>query len=203
MHHTGGPGWRITMDCYGPLLIALYIRDVSGLGASGEPAVSPAVPEVHAASHHHLTAEVGGEPALRTEWEAWWHQLLRQYPAQTTELQPPGFPAFQNSPALRRVMQAHFGAALAWGRDRLGEYVRLEAERDLSGANRILADLMQDRELELGRSARDFSFSIIELPLSEPRAWFLEPDRMVMSMSLMEDPEAFRSFVQPVVEMLV
>ena len=40
MHHTGGPGWRITMDTSGPMLIALYVRDAAGLDTAGHPALS-------------------------------------------------------------------------------------------------------------------------------------------------------------------
>lgn len=50
----------------------------------------------------------------------------------------PGFNAFGNSPALRRVLQAHFGAALTWARERLEEYEKLEAEREASGATLLL-----------------------------------------------------------------
>ena len=39
MHHTGGPGWRITMDTSGPMLIALYVRDATGLDTAGNPAL--------------------------------------------------------------------------------------------------------------------------------------------------------------------
>ena len=31
MHHTGGTGWRITMDTCTPMLLALYLRDVAAL----------------------------------------------------------------------------------------------------------------------------------------------------------------------------
>ena len=119
------------------------------------------------------------------------------------ELGPPGFRAFSNSPALRRVLQAHFGAALTWARERRGEYVALEAEREASGAAQLLADMVDDRLLEVGRPARDFTLTIIELPLAEPRAWYLEPDKIIMSHELLSQPELFRSYVQPVVDLLV
>lgn len=202
MHHTGGPGWSITMDTSGPMLIALYLRDAAGLDGAGRPALSPAAPKISHADHTHLTAEVGGMSALKTEWEAWWDQLLKAHPQMAPEIAPPGFQAFGNSPALKRVMQAHFGAALNWARERRSEYAELEAERVASGAVQLLADLVEDRLLEIGRSSRDFTLTIIELPLKEQRAWYLEPDKMIMSHELLSEPEVFRSFVQPVVELL-
>ncbi|UVJ38426.1 hypothetical protein [Arthrobacter sp. CJ23] len=202
MHDTGGQGWRITMDTSRPMLIAFYLKEVAGLDGAGTPSLSHAAPKVRQADHTHLTAEVGGVHALKTEWEAWWEQLIRAHPKQAPELVPPDFKAFGNSPALQRVLQAHFGAALGWARDRLDEYSELEAVREASGAASVLGDMVEDRLLEVGRSSRDFSLTIIELPLKEPRAWYLEPDKMIMSHKLLSQPEVFRSYVQPVVDIL-
>ena len=203
MHHTGGSGWQITMDTSGPMMIALYVRDAAGLDGAGRPALSHAAPKVHHADHAHLTAEVGGLSALKTEWEAWWEQLLKAHPQMSPELSPPEFGAFGNSPALQRVLQAHFGSALTWVRERRSEYAELEAERVASGSDQLLDDMVDDRLMEVGRSSRDFNLTIIELPLNEQRAWYLEPDKIIMSHDLLSQPELFRSYVQPVVEMLV
>ncbi|HEV7168117.1 MAG TPA: hypothetical protein VGN49_09120 [Micrococcaceae bacterium] len=203
MHHTGGPGWRITMDTSGPMLIALYLRDVAGLAGAGTPALCAAAPAVRPADPHQLVAHVGGIEALRTEWEWWWDALQQHHPEMLPELSPPHFSAFSEGRALQRVLQAHFGAALTWARERQSEYRRLAAERETLGATDLLAELVQDREMELGRNARDFTLTILELPLAEPRAWFMEPSRLIMSQDLLDDPEIFRSYVQPVVELLV
>jgi hypothetical protein len=202
MQQTGGAGWQITMDTSGPMLIALYIRDAAGLDGAGRPALSHAAPKIHHADHSHLTAEVGGMNALKTEWEAWWEQLVKAHPKMVPELSPPSFPAFSNSPALRKVLQAHFGSALTWARERRSEYAELEAEREASGACQLLGDMVEDRLMEVGRSSRDFALTIIELPLNEQRAWYLEPDKIIMSHELLSQPDVFRSYVQPVVELL-
>jgi hypothetical protein len=203
MHQTGGSGWQITTDTSGPLMIALFVRDAAGLDGAGHPAVSHAAPKVRHADHSHLTSDVGGVSALKTEWEAWWEQLLKAYPQTSPELTPPDFEAFGNSPALQRVLQAHFGAALTWARERRSEYAQLEAERVASGSDQLLGDIVGDRLMEVGRKSRDFNLTIIELPLDEQRAWYLEPDKILMSHELMSQPELFRSYVQPVVEILV
>jgi hypothetical protein len=203
MHHTGGPGWRITMDTSGPMLIALYVRDAAGLDTAGHPALCHVTPKIRPSDHSNLIAEVGGPAALKTEWEAWWEQLLKAHPEMSPVLSPPGFRTFSNSPALRRVLQAHFGAALTWARERRAEYLAMEAERETNSNNQLLADMVEDRLLEVGRGAREFSLTIIELPLAEPRAWYLEPDKIIMSEELLSQPELFRSYVQPVVDLLV
>ena len=203
MHHTGGPGWQITMDTSGPMLLALYLKDSAGLAGAGMPPVAPALPKIRETDHHQLTAHVGGLPALRREWEAWWAALIRKHPEMTPELTPPGFAAFHGAPALQRSLQAHFGTALTWARERRSEYERLERRREEAGATDILREIVEERQLEVGDGARDFSLTIIELPLAQERAWLVDTDKVVMSQSLLQDKETFRSYLQPVVELLV
>jgi len=203
MQHTGGPGWRITMDTSGPMLIALYIRDVAGLDGAGNPALSHISPQVRPADHSRLTAHLGGTDALRGQWEEWWETLLARHPRMEPDMTPPTFPAFAGMPALQRVLQAHFGAALTWAREQSSAYSTMVAQRETLGSRKILEDLVQNREMELGRNARDFTLTIVEMPLAEERAWFIEPDRLIMSQHLLDNHEEFLSYVQPVVELLV
>jgi hypothetical protein len=185
------------------MLLALYLRDVAGLAGAGSPAVSPVLPTVRTADPRQLTAHVGGTSALRGEWEQWWEDLVRERPGNATKLAAPSFPAFADSPALQRLLQAHFGAAMSWSRARMAEYNELAQEREAQGRSGLIRELIQDREMELGRAARTFELKLIELPLCEPRAWFVEPDRILMSQTLMDDEETFRSYVQPIVELMV
>lgn len=203
MHHTGGPGWRITLDTSGTMLLALYLRDAAGLHGAGDPAVSPAEPKVRLIDPRQAVARAGGVEALRIEWACWWEGLAAGKPSAVTVLDPPGFLAFTGSPALQRFCQAHFGAALSWGRERKVEYTRLEAARQITGEPRLLGQLVEEREMELGRNARSFTLNIIELPLLELRAWYIEPGRLIMSKHLLDDEDALRSFLQPIIELLV
>ncbi|WP_218712452.1 hypothetical protein [Arthrobacter sp. BF1] len=203
MHHTGGPGWRITLDTCTPMLMALYFRDVAGLAGAGTPALSHVAPAVRAADHSMLISGVGGVAALRDQWEFWWSRLLQAHPSNEPNISPPDFPELAGLPALQRVAQAHFGAAVSWSREQEQVYSSMAAQRETLGGHKILADLVQNREMELGRSSRDFTLTIVEVPLAEPRAWFIEPNRLIMSSHLLDDQENFRSYVQPVVDLLV
>ncbi len=191
------------MDTSGPLLIALYLRDLCALSGAGRPEISELQPRIRPVETRQLIDPVGGDQLLRFEWEQWWSQLLGVFPGGPPELTPPDFPGFAGNPALQRILQAHFGTALVWTRERIADYQIIAARRETMGDTALLSRLVQDRELELGRHAREFTLTMVELPLAEPRAWFLEPDRILLSQELLEDSEMFRSFVQPVVEMLV
>lgn len=203
MHHTGGHGWQITVGTSATMLIALYLRDTAGLDGAGTPAISSAHPEVRPADPRQLTASVGGTYALREQWEQWWEPLARGHPRAIEVVTPPHFPEFNHAPALQRLLSAHYGAALSWARARKHEYHVLESERAAGDANDLLGDLVEERQLELGREAREFSLQMIELPLSQPRAWWIEPDRLIMSQRLSQHEELLRSYVEPVLEVLV
>lgn len=191
------------MDTSGPMLLALYLKDHAGLNGAGMPPVAPAQPRVREADHHQITQHVGGLPALRREWEAWWQHLIENHPEMSPAVDPPNFRAFGEAPALQRSLQAHFGSALTWARERRAEYERLEKEREAAGATDVLREIVEERQLEVGPAARDFRLTIIELPLSEDRAWLVNADKVIMSQSLLSDAEAFRSYLKPVVELLM
>lgn len=203
MHHSGGHGWSITVDTSSIMLTALYLRDAAGLEDAGEPAVSPVSPKVRVADPRQAVAQSGGVGDLRDQWCQWWQPLAGGDLDAVTVVDPPYFTVFDDSPALRSYCRAHYGAAMTWGRERQREYTNLEALRVTTGRAEIFADLVEEREMELGRDSRTFKLNIIELPLSEPRAWYIEPDRLLMSQSLPDDEEGLRSFVQPVIELLV
>ncbi|WP_138442412.1 hypothetical protein [Sinomonas susongensis] len=203
MHQTAGPGWRVTIDTSDPMLLALYLKDNAGLTGAGFPPLAPAEPHIRECDHHQLTQHVGGVEALRREWEEWWSQLVADQPDGVPDVSPPEFTAFSAAPALQRSLQAHFGSALAWAGERRAEYERIEARREARGEAQFLAEMVAGRQLEAGPLAKDFDLRIIELPLAEDRAWLVASDKMIMSQWLMDDAEAFRSFLAPVLEILV
>lgn len=200
---TPQAGWTITVDTAPMLVLALYIREAAGLGPCGHPQLSPLLPGVRHADPHRLTAGAGGVDGLRGEWELWWHGLCLGAEHAVDRLTPPSFAEFAGSPALRRYLQAHFGSALLWSRERVAEYQQVADTRDALDRHRILERLVEERELDVDRSARPFRLQIIELPLAEKRAWFVEPDRLLVAHTLLGDEQATREYLEPVLELLV
>ncbi len=184
------------------MCFALYLRDCAGLGVIGQPAVCPVKPAVHCVSPRQVVHDVGGMTALRVEWEAWWYELVAHYGNGTALPTPPDFPELTSMPALQRLTHAHYGTALTWTQERDAAWRQRSLKRMHDGGQRCFGDLVRERELELGRPARHFSLSVIELPLSETRAWYVEPDRLILSEDLYDDEATFRSYVQPVVEII-
>ncbi|MBE0008914.1 MULTISPECIES: hypothetical protein [unclassified Arthrobacter] len=200
MMSTGGPGWQIVADSSPVLLFSLYLRDCAGLEAAGSPLLPPVIPPVRRVDPSHLVHAAGGLTVLRIEWETWWHQLVGD--CFNAEATAPQFPELDSLPALQLLAQAHYGAGLDWARERRIEYAALARRRGRSRQRDPFEQLVQERELELGRDALSFTLQVVELPLSEARAWFVEPGTLLMSQDLAADPPTFSSYVRPVVELL-
>jgi len=203
LHAASGNSAYFTVDTSEVLLVALYLRDRAGLARTGRPALPPLIPAVRKGATRRLTESVGGRAALRVEWEAWWHSLLAHRVRDAVLPVPPLFEALDGMPALKALLQAHFGTAMEWAQERCAEYALHAGSRGADSMDYLLSRIIQERELELGRSARRFTLEVIELPLGVRRAWWVEPDKLLMCQELFDDERSFRSYVEPVVRMLV
>lgn len=202
MHVNGAPSWKVGVGTSLTMCFALYLRDCAGLGVIGQPALSPVKPPVRCVNPQQVVHAAGGVTALRVEWEAWWYELVAHHGNGMALPTPPDFPEFDSMPALQRHTHAHYGTALEWTQERDAAWRQRELRRLHDGGRRSFGELVRERELELGRPARNFSLSVVELPLSETRAWYVEPDMLILSENLYDDEATFRSYVQPVVEII-
>lgn len=201
MYEFRGEGWQVSARSHGQMLLALYMRDLAGIEHRGPPEIAPLAPMVKP----HAAGEVSGYRAaeLRQEWQDWWHRILRQDPADEAMFTPPGFPYFADSPTLQRILRAHYGAALSWSRERLAEYTQVSADHHASGRRRLLEEMIAARALELDREPRSLHLKMVELPLAQRRAWFVEPDTVILSQDLPRDADLYRSFLEPVIRFLL
>lgn len=213
MYERSGDGWRVSADTHEQVLLALYFRDLAGIPHADQPMLCPLSPPVRPVAAPEVPRH--GAAELRQEWQQWWRRLLRHdlqehdggpaghpRPGLDALLDPPRFPAFDDSPTLQRLMRAHYGAAFSWVEARLLEYGEVSREHTASGRRAALERLVQDRELESDLPAASISLNLVELPLAEPRAWFVEPRTVIMSQELPRHEELFRSYLQPIVGML-
>lgn len=202
MSHPATAGPRVTVDTSQALLVALYLRDRAGLHGAGSPSLPPVVPAVPSLDVHRLITR-GGRPAeLRVEWEAWWHTLVRSRTEEAVLPLPPEFASLDGMAALTSLVRAHVGVAMEWAEERCAEYALLAGARGSSRTEDLMGRILQEHELELDRPLRAFTLELVELPLGVARAWWVDPDRMLICSSLMDDEHAFRTYVEPVVRML-
>jgi hypothetical protein len=198
------PGYSayFTVDTSEVLLVALYLRDSAGFRGIGRPALPPVTPTVRSVDTRRLLEPFGGSAALRVEWEAWWHSLLAHRISDAVLPAPTRFEALDGMEALKTLLRGHFGAAMGWAEERCAEYALHAGSRGADSMEYLLARMIQERELELGRAARRFTLQVIELPLGVRRAWWVEPDKLLMCQELFDDERSFRSYVEPVIRML-
>lgn len=201
MYEFRGDGWHVSAQSHGQMLLALYVRDLAGIDHPGLPAIARLDPLVKP----HAAAEVPGYRAaeLRQEWQDWWHRILHLEGASEPVFSPPTFPYFNDSPTLQRLLRAHYGSALSWSRERMAEYSHVSSEHHASGRRRLLEEMITDRALELEREPRPMRLKMVELPLAQRRAWFVDPDTVILSQDLPRDPELYRSFLEPVIRFLL
>lgn len=201
MYEFRGAGWQVSAHSHGQMLLALYVRDLAGIEHSGAPEIAPLAPPVKP----HAAAEVSGyrTAELRQEWQDWWHRIVRDDPTVQDTFSPPEFPDFADSPTLQRILRAHYGSALSWSRERQAEYTQVSSEHRASGRRRVLEEMITERTLELDRAPHAMHLKLVELPLSQHRAWFVDPDTVILSQDLPRDAELYRSFLEPVIRFLL
>lgn len=200
MYLTEGDGWMVSTNTHRQMLLALYIRDLAGIHPVGMPEISPLNPKVKPAAAHEVQRQQPTE--LRQEWQSWWENILAVSPDAELEHEP-DFSRFADSPMLRDLMRAHYGSAISWADDRVTEYEALARRLARNGSRTLLERMIDEQILEMERDPKSFTLNLIELPLTEPRAWFVEPSMVILSQHLIEDPDLYRSYLQPVINFVI
>lgn len=89
--------WRFAIDEPQSLLIALFVRDASGLRAELEPDIPPLEPVVP------LIGGSGSNVIASGQWANWWHQLLEGGGFWPDEKRPSDLPRLTQDPAIQRL----------------------------------------------------------------------------------------------------
>lgn len=218
MQLAGTTSWRMGTDEPQSLLMALYVRDVSGLLAKVEsdiPPLVPATPFGEIRSSAEITAA--------TQWAEWWQQLLEgggfwpddKRPSDFPILihdpeiqklfywpsrhQPPGFYGLSDMPELQALVRRHFEAARIWSEARHQEFAALTNARQ-----RVFleSEIVRSVERGLGRTSRPFALDIRVLPVAGVQAWRLSTRRALVTRALFRDRAAYRDWLQPIIEEL-
>jgi hypothetical protein len=218
MHVAGTRSWAISTDEPLMLLLALYVRDASGLHPHPEldiPALEPAVlPEISSAV---------AEDAAVNQWEAWWREILEGGGFWPDDLDPrdfarvrvdpriqklqywpsrnagPDFPGLDERRELQALARRHHKAGLAWGSARKDEWIALEQTRHRLA---LESNVVKSVERSLGRTARPFRLDLRLLPVAGSYAWRLSADRALLSLAMYRDRGAYEHWLTAVIEEL-
>ena len=148
MQLAGTMSWRIGTDEPQSLLLALYVRDVSGLRPLLDREIPPLEPELPFGEAPSATDTIAS-----TQWADWWHQLLEgggfwpdgKHPPDLSRLthdteiqrlfywpsrhQPPDFVGLSDMPELQVLVRNHFDRARVWMEARHQEFGALSSAR--------------------------------------------------------------------------
>lgn len=198
MVQDSGSGWKVSADTHKEMLLALYIRDLAAIEPLGAPSLAPLSPRVKPAAARELNGVSAGE--LRQEWHSWWESIIADTHPDIDIEREPDFADFSDSPSLQHLLRAHYGNAYTWTQRRLGEYQEYALDHTTEQLA-LLGQLFAERELE-GKNVSQMHLKLVELPLAERRAWFVEPDTVILSQELMRDETLFRSYLAPIIDLL-
>lgn len=85
----------------------------------------------------------------------------------------------------------------------MDEYREVSSDHHASGRRSLLEEMIIDRARKLPRRPKPMELKLVELPLSEQRAWFVDPDTVILNQDLARDAELYRSFLEPVIRFLL
>lgn len=199
MSVAGESSWRASESMPQALMTALYLRDAAGLDVRVATIVPPLDPAVDLDARLALFAT---EHAAR-DWAEWWEALLDPHP------EIGGIPLVVLDPILttnlggdlRRLIEAGYHDAQIW----LSERSRAYAQERTHGphSDRILiTHVTRAVEQRLGRRAAPFRLRISVLPVEGVWGRRVRPGHALVSRRLRADGEAFRAFIEPVIEEL-
>lgn len=215
MQVAGTTSWRIAIDEPQSLLLALYVRDASGLRPEVDPdipALEPAVPFGEKASHAPTVASA--------QWTDWWQLLLEgggfwpehKNPSDLARLtddpaiqrlfywpsqhMPPDFAGLSRAPELQAFVRKHHKVARVWSEARKHEFLELSSARQ-----RVFleSEIVRTIERRLGRTVRPFALDIRVLPVASVQAWRLSTGRALVSRALFMDRVAYREWLEPMI----
>jgi hypothetical protein len=218
MQLAGTTSWRMGTDEPQSLLMALYVRDISGL----RPQVDPDIPTVEpAVPFGEKRAQV--DSLASAQWADWWQQLLdggglwpdHKSPPDMSRLRhdpelqrifywpsrhlPPDFVGLSGTPELQALVRRHYEAARVWSEARKHEFVALTAARQRVS---LEWEIVRTIEQGLGRKARPFELDIRVLPVEAVHAWRLSPKRALVSRALFRDRAAYGKWLRRIIEEL-
>lgn len=216
MQLAGKASWKIGVDEPQPLLIALYVRDATGL----RPRITPDIPRLQPAVP--ATEEQLSVDSLATaQWAEWWERLLDGGGFWPDHKKPSDLPkliedpeiqrlfyrptrdlassAPSETPELQRLVHRHHQAAVLWSEARHHEIAALSSNRERGP---LESEVVRKVERVLGRKARPFELDVRVLPVAATQAWRLSPSRALISRALYSDHAAYREWIQPIIEEL-
>jgi len=202
-------------------MLALYVRDASGLQVS----MVPPLPALDPSVQPEFDVLVS-DRAVSSQWAAWWVRLLdgggfwpdhvaptdfvtaRQDPDVDrlfywrSRYVGPNFPGLEASPELQSLARKHNDAATSWIGERRSEFATLSIDRSRRGLDPV-GEIVRSLEHDLDRPIRPFRCDIRVLAVEGSSGWLLSPSRAIVTMNMWKDVDAYSAWLRQVIRALV
>ncbi|NHC15953.1 hypothetical protein [Motilibacter deserti] len=167
--------------------MALYLRDLAGVGPYVLPDLPPLVPPVECAGD-----ELDLGAAIR-EWERWWASMDVRLPGLLPMPRPPDWGGLEDAPTLRALLERRFPEAEAWVQG---------AKAAAAGRRRSLhlTHFVNGFEQRLGRPVRPFRLWVGEVPVRGSAGWTLDDGHVLVSSELATDESELEAFLAPLIQ---
>lgn len=198
MYFRQGNNWSLGASANPQLLMALYLRELSGINpldvGPNSALAQRAKPRVRQASN------CPGQ--IRQEWYSWWNSLLRDARALNgqssqdlrTELTEQGYPE------LSKLAHAHYGQTTLFARNHVQDFSDRSREFIPARLDEI-ERLLSERGIDHLQGTPTVHVQLVDVPLSEPRAW-LTGSTVLASSALLHDAQAFAGYMEPILSLI-
>lgn len=189
------PQWLIREDASVPVLVALALRELLGVGLPadlprlrGFPARTPGA----------------ASDVLEQQWLDYWRMTIEPLanPASGPLDLVEGFETMVALPVegadeLREAMEPLAASALEYARSAHDRYVAGMRGVQGDGAYRAYASAITDVERDAGRPAHSFELTVQVLPMAQRGIWWAGALSVIVTDSLRRDPVAFDGAIRP------
>ena len=194
---AGSPEWIIREDASVPVLVALYLRQVTGLNVPSDLSfLRGIVPRSELRSER-------SQLELEAQWSDFWAMTVepQAHPSAVPLDLVDGFDSLLALPvsgaeALRAAIAPHAAEALAYATDMHERYRRSVGT---GVAYRAYAGAIAEHERRVGRRAHPFELNVQVLPLTQRGVWWIGSLTVAVTDGLRGDIAAFDSAINPII----
>ncbi|MCW4464320.1 hypothetical protein OK351_02185 [Glutamicibacter sp. MNS18] len=199
MYFRQGNNWSLGVCANPQLLMALYLRELGGISPLDVGPNSALVQR--AKPRPRQTPDSPGQ--IRQEWYSWWSSLVRDGKALNeqqgedllTEL------ARQGYPELGKLANAHYGQTTLFAQEHVQDFTRRSQDYVPARMDEI-ESILAEHGIDHLKDSPAAHLQLVDVPLSDPRAWLAGNTTVVASSALLRDPTAFRGYLEPIVSII-
>lgn len=200
MYFRQGTNWSLGVCSNPQLLMALYLRELGGISPLDMGPNSSL--DCRAKLRSRLMPRSHGQ--IRQEWYSWWNSLVKDSRALNSDMHMLDLLSClseQGYPELTKLANAHYGQATLFAQEHIQDFANQSRDYIPSRIDQI-EEILDDLGVDQLDGFPAVHIQLVEVPLSEPRAWLAGSSTVLASSSLLRDSRAFQGYIEPIVSII-